>query len=391
MKKTLNIATVGFGWMGQAHSRAYRRIPSFFPERTFEPRLVVCADNVESRRRMAVDDFGYDRAVADWQDAVADPSIDVVSVCAPNMLHEPVCLAALAAGKHVFCEKPVGGTPPQTARVAAAARGTSAVTGVGYNYRWAPLVLHAKALIESGRLGTITNYRGRFFSMYGADPLGLLSWRFLVDEAGYGVSTDIMSHSIDLATFLIGPIASLTGTAETFIKERPLPKAGGTHYDRGAVGDPTGTVTNEDYSACMVKFANGARGAFEASRAIMGPESQMAFEVYGTKGSLSWNLETMNEMELFLVDDDGLAPRGYTTVRAGDRYPYHGHFVPGDANSIGFEDLVTIEDFAYLTSVAAGTRHNPSFEEALDYVSVQATWLRSCESGKWEDVRRIEA
>src|SRR5262245_40618742 len=182
-RRALNIATIGFGWMGQAHSRSYRRIPSLFPERTFEPVLAVCADNVESRRTSAVDDFGYERAVADWQDAVADPSIDIVNVCAPNMLHEEVCLAALAAGKHVFCEKPVGGTPPQTARVAAAARGTNAITGVGYNYRWAPLVLHAKQLIDEGRLGTITNYRGRFFSVYGADPLGLLSWRFLVDQS----------------------------------------------------------------------------------------------------------------------------------------------------------------------------------------------------------------
>jgi predicted dehydrogenase len=390
VRKPLHIATVGFGWMGQAHSRSYRRIPSLFPERTFEPHLTVCADNVESRRTMAVEDFGYARAVADWQEAVADPSVDVVVVCAPNMLHEEVCVAALAAGKHVFCEKPVGGTPPQTARVAAAARGTTAVTGVGYNYRWAPLVLHAKSLIDSGRLGTITNYRGRFFSVYGADPLGLLSWRFLVDQSGYGVSSDIMSHSIDLAMFLIGPITSLTGTSEIFIKERPLPKAGGTHYDRGAPGDPTGTVTNEDYSACMVRFANGAHGTFEASRSMVGPESQMAFEVYGTKGALSWNLETMNELQVFLVDDEGKAPRGYTTVRAGDRYPYHGHFVPGDANSIGFEDLVTIEDFAYLTSVAAGTPHRPGFEEAVDYVSVQDAWLRSCASGRWEDVVRID-
>ncbi len=390
-RRTLRIGTVGFGWMGQAHSRSYRRIPSLFPDRTFEPRLAVCADNVESRRTAAVTDFGYERAVEDWRDIVADPTIDIVSVCAPNMLHEEVCLAALAAGKHVFCEKPVGGTPPQTARIAAAARGTTSVTGVGYNYRWAPLVLHAKELIDSGRLGEITNYRGRFFSTYGSDPLGLLSWRFLVDEGGHGVSSDILSHSIDLAMFLLGPIASVTGTMETFIKERPISKGTGTHYDRGTPGDPTGTVTNEDYGACLARFGSGVRGAFEASRSMVGPESQMAFDVYGTKGALSWNLETMNEMRVFLVDESGKAPRGYTTVYAGERYPYHGRFVPGDANSIGFEDLVTIEDMAYLTSVAAGTPHRPGFEEALDYVSVQAAWLRSCESGRWEDVVRVES
>jgi predicted dehydrogenase len=390
MRTSLGIAVIGFGWMGQAHSRAYRRIPSLFPQRTFEPRLVLCADNVVARQTMAVEDFGFERAVGDWQRAVTDPGIDVVAVCAPNLLHESICLAALEAGKHVFCEKPVGGTPPQTVRVATAARRTTAVTGVGYNYRWAPLVQHAKQLIESGRLGAITNYRGRFFSTYGSDPLGLLSWRFLVDEGGYGVSSDILSHSIDLATFLLenaaGRITSVSGTRETFITERPLPKGGGTHYDRGAPDDPTGIVTNEDYAACLVKFLNGARGTFEASRSMVGPESQMAFDVYGTRGALSWNLESLNELKVFLVDETGQSPRGYTTVYGGERYPFHGHFVPGDANAIGFEDLITIEDFTYLTSVAAGTPHHPGFEEALAYVSVQDAWLRSCESGRWEDV-----
>ena len=376
MKKALNIATIGFGWMGQAHSRSYRRIPSLFPERTFEPVLAICADNVESRRTMAVEDFGYARAVADWQDAswthrsTSSPSARR-TCCTKRSASPRLPLASTcsARSRSVARRHRRRGSRPRRGE-------DDAITGVGYNYRWAPLVLHAKSLIDSGRLGTITNYRGRFFSVYGATRSALLSWRFLVDQSGYGVSTDIMSHSIDLAMFLIGPITSLTGTSEIFIKERPLPKGGGTHYDRGAPGDPTGTVTNEDYSACMVRFANGAHGTFEASRSMIGPESQMAFEVYGTKGALSWNLETMNELQVFLVDDDGEAPRGYTTVHGGDRYPYHGHFVPGDANSIGFEDLITIEDYAYLTSVAAGTRHHPGFEEAVDYVSVQAAWLR---------------
>ena len=219
--------------------------------------------------------------------------------------------------------------------------------------------------------------------------MGLLSWRFLVDEAGYGVSSDILSHAVDLAHMLLGPITEVSGTRETFIRERPLPKAGGTHYDRGQPGDPTGEVTNEDYAAAMVRFANGARGTFESSRAIIGPESQMAFDVYGTKGALRWNLETMNEMQVFLVDDEGRAPRGYTTVYAGDRYPYHGHFVPGDANAIGYEDLKVIENYEFLTAVATGEQHRPGFSEAVDYVSFQSAWLRSCESGAWETVSSI--
>lgn len=388
-RRRLGIGVVGFGWMGMAHSRSAARIPSLFPERTFDADLVVCGDNVPQRREQAVDGFGFREAVADWQAVVAHPDVDVVYVTAPNMMHEEVAVAAAEAGKAVFCEKPVGGKPDQTVRVEAAARRAGVVTGVGYNYRWAPLVQYAKHLIDSGALGQITNYRGRFFSMYGADPMGLLSWRFLVDEAGYGVSSDILSHAVDLATMLVGPVTSVSGTMETFIKERPLPKAGGTHYDRGAPGDPTGAVTNEDYAAAMVVFENGARGTFESSRAIIGPESQMAFDVYGTKGALRWNLETMNELEVFIVDETGRAPRGYTKVYAGDRYPYHGHFVPGDANAIGYEDLKVIENFEFLSAVARNEQHRPGFSEAVDYVSFQSAWLRSCESGSWQQVESL--
>jgi predicted dehydrogenase len=388
-RPVLGIGVVGFGWMGQAHSRSAARIASLFPERVFDTALIVCGDNVAERREQAVSGVGFREAVEDWRAVVDHPDVDVVYVTAPNMMHEEIAIAAAEAGKAVFCEKPVGGTPDQTVRIEAAARRAGVITGVGYNYRWAPLVQHAKALIDSGRLGEITNYRGRFFSMYGADPMGLLSWRFLVDEAGFGVSSDILSHAVDLAHMLLGPITEVSGTRETFIRDRPLPKAGGTHYDRGQPGDPTGEVTNEDYAAAMVRFANGARGTFESSRAIIGPESQMAFDVYGTKGALRWNLETMNEMQVFLVDDEGRAPRGYTTVYAGDRYPYHGHFVPGDANAIGYEDLKVIENYEFLTAVATGEQHRPGFSEAIDYVSFQSAWLRSCESGAWETVNSI--
>ena len=385
-RPTLGIGVIGFGWMGQAHSRSAARISSLFPERTFDTELVICGDNVPYRQDQAVDGFGFREATPDWRAVIDHPDVDVVYVTAPNMMHEEVAVAAAQAGKAVFCEKPVGGKPDQTVRVEAAARKAGVITGVGYNYRWAPLVMHAKQLIDSGRLGEITNYRGRFFSMYGADPMGLLSWRFDIDGAGYGVSSDILSHAVDLATMLVGPITKVAGTMETFIKDRPLPKAGGTHYDRGQPGDPTGPVTNEDYAAAMVVFDNGARGTFEASRAIMGPESQMAFDVYGTKGALRWNLETMNQMDVFLVDDDGWAPRGYTTVYAGDRYPFHGHFVPGDANSIGYEDLKVIENYHFLAAVASREQHEPGFAEAVDYVSFQDAWVRSCESGTWTDV-----
>jgi predicted dehydrogenase len=308
-----------------------------------------------------------------------------VFIAAPNAMHVELIEAAAQAGKDVFCEKPVGGTPAETARAERAVRHAGVISGVGYNYRWAPLVRYAAQLVADGRVGSVQHYRGRFFSMYGSDPMGLLSWRFLVDEGGHGVTTDLMSHSLDLAHMLVGPIARVVGTTETFIRERPLPMPGaGTHYGRGRTGDPVGEVTNEDYAGMLCAFENGARGSFEAGRTLLGPESQMAFDLHGSEGAIGWNLERMNELQLYLAIDE--LHSGYTTVYGGERFPYHGNFVPGSANGIGFEDLVVIEDYEFCRSVAERRPHRPGFEDALAAVSVQAALLRSVESGRWEDV-----
>ncbi|HEY2219757.1 MAG TPA: Gfo/Idh/MocA family oxidoreductase [Gaiellaceae bacterium] len=384
MTRRVGIGVVGFGWMGQAHSRSYARIPSLFPDRGGDPELVVCSDVVEARRAEATAAFGFREASADWRTVCEHRDVDAVFVTAPNMLHVEVVETAAAAGKHVFCEKPVGGTPEQTARAAAAVRAAGVVGGVGYNYRFAPLVRYAAELIAAGQLGQITNYRGRFFSMYGSDPLGVLSWRFEQDSAGYGVSSDLLSHVVDLAHMLVGPISEVVGVRATAIAERPIPVPGASHYGRGGPGDATGPVTNEDYAALLARFENGAHGTFEASRTLVGPESQMAFDVYGSDGAVSWNLEHLNELRVYLAGDE--AHTGYTTVFGGDRFPYHGNFVPGSANGIGFEDVIAIEDYEFLNAVARGEPYEPGFDAALDYVAVQSALVRSWESGAWESV-----
>jgi predicted dehydrogenase len=356
-----------------------------FPERRAEPDLVVCSDAVAARADEAVRSFGYRESAGDWRRVVGHPEVDVVVVTAPNALHVEIIEAAAAAGKHVFCEKPIGGTPAQTAAAERATRRGGVLTGVGYNFRFAPLVRYARQLIGSGRLGAITNYRGRFLSCYGSDPMGLLSWRFRQEEGGYGSSTDLLSHAVDLAQMLIGPIARVVGTRETFIRERPVQKPGvGTHYDRGEPGDPTGPVTNEDYAAALVRFESGIPGVFESSRAIVGPESQMAFDVHGTEGALSWNLERMNELDLYLRDDS--PHEGYTRILGGEQFAPHGAFAPGRANGIGFEDIIAIEDLEFLESVARGEPHDPGFDAALACVAVQDALIRSWDSGRWEEV-----
>jgi predicted dehydrogenase len=386
-RRRIGVGLIGFGWLGQAHSRSLQRIPTLFAQREFDPELVICSDAVPARVDEAVGSFGYARGTTDWRAVMHDRAVEVVFVAAPNMLHLELIEAAAQAGKHVFCEKPVGGTPEQTVRAERVARQAGVTTGVGYNYRWAPLVRYAARLIEDGRLGEITNYRGRFFSTYGSDPLGLLSWRFLVDEGGYGVTSDLLSHSVDLAHMLLGPITRVSGTTATFIAQRPIAQDSArppSHYGRGAPGDPTGTVTNEDYAGMLCEFAGGARGTFEASRTIVGPESQMAFDAYGTRGAVSWNLERMNELQVYLAEDE--LHTGYRTVFGGDRFPYHGHFVPGSANGIGFEDLVAIEDYEFCRAIAEERPFAPGFGEAVEWVSVQAALLRSAQSGAWEDV-----
>ena len=286
----IGVGVIGFGWMGQAHSRAYRDIPVYYGDSGIRPRLAAVADNVPARLDLARDNFGFGWGTLDWHELIDRDDVDVVDITAPNALHQEIAEAAAAAGKHIFCEKPVGISPEATAAIERAGRHAGIISGCGYNYRWAPLVQYTHQLIGDGRLGELTHYRGRFFSMYGRDRLGLLSWRFIQEEAGYGVLSDIMSHAIDMAQYMCGPIRRVVATKETFVKERPLPVPGtGTHYDRGKPGDPTGAVTNEDYVGALVEFENGVRGTLEADRSIFGPQSSMAFELNGSKGAASWD------------------------------------------------------------------------------------------------------
>ncbi|MBV9367558.1 MAG: Gfo/Idh/MocA family oxidoreductase, partial [Solirubrobacterales bacterium] len=384
-RRRIGVGVIGFGWLGQAHSRSLLRIPTLFEDRLFDPELIACSDALPARIDQAISSFGFKRASGAWESVIEDPDIEVVYIAAPNMVHVQLVEAAAQAGKAVFCEKPVGGTPEEAARAAQAARAAGVISGVGYNYRWAPLVRYARELIATGELGEITNYRGRFFSMYGADPLGLNSWRFQLDQAGYGATSDLMSHAVDLAHMLLGPITRVTGTIETFIRERPVPADGAGHYGRGRPDDPRTPVTNEDYAAMLCEFESGARGTFEVSRTLVGPESEHAFDVYGTRGAVGWNLERLNELRLYRATED--RGSGYTTVLGGDRFFHHGIFVPGSGNAIGFEDLVTIEDYEFCTAVAEGRPFEPSFDEALAWAAVQDALLRSVQSGGWEKVR----
>ncbi len=388
MTHTLGIGVIGMGWMGSAHSRSYRALPSRYHDAGIQPRLVICADDVEVRAQAAREMFGFEEFTTSWTDVIAHPDVQVVNIASPNFLHLEMVRAATAAGKHVFCEKPVGATPDETAEIERLARRAGVMSFVGFNYRWAPMVQYAKQLIDEGRLGRLTHFRGRFFSMYGSNPYGLLTWRFQAEKGGLGVLGDIMSHVTDMAHMLIGPIDSVISNRHTFITERPLPVPGeGTHFSVGKEGDPTGPVTNEDYVGTLVKFANGVQGSMETCRAIYGPKCEMSFEVNGTKGAVKWNFERMNELEVYLPDE--AAHDGYTTLLGGPKYGNHGRFNPGDGLGIGYEDLKIIEAYNFLASIVEGLQREPSFASALQLANVQTAMIRSWNSGGWESIPNL--
>jgi len=382
----IGIGVIGMGWMGEAHSRAYRAIPDRFPASKIHPQLIVCADPVENRARSAQERFGFARYATDWREVIADPAVQAVSVTAPNGMHLEINRAAAAAGKHILCEKPVGRFPEETLLSHEAARAAGVLTFVGFNYRWAPVVQYARRLLQEGKLGRITHYHGRFLNGYASNPNGFLSWRF--DEAqGLGTLGDLMSHVIDMAHMLAGSIASLTSDREIFIRERPLPQPGvGTHYDVGGADGPRGEVTNEDYVSALVRFANGARGYLESCRVINGAKCDMSFEIHGTKGAIKWSFERMNELQLQWRNEANPAEDGYTTLLSGPAHPYHGHFNPGWGTGLGYDDLKSIEAYNFLTSIVTGKQGEPGFAEAAAVARVQQAMIRSWSSGTWERV-----
>jgi len=394
MSKTeIGIGVIGMGWMGQVHSRSYINAPLRFPDLPIKPRLVICSDNVEARAKSAQETLGFAESTTDWQAVVNHPDVQIVNIATPNNLHLPIVKACAEAGKHIMCEKPVGRIPAETAEIYKAVQEAGILSFVGFNYRWVPLVQHARKLIQDGDLGDLTHFRGRFFSMYGSNPYGLMSWRFDFDTAGYGVLGDIMAHTVDMAHFIGGGIKRLVSQSHTFITDRPLPIPGkGTHYSVGSPDDPTGAVSNEDYAGAMVEFENGARGTLEVSRTIFGPKNQFGFEVNGTQGAISWDFERMNEMGLYLPDDTGKRD-GFIRLVGGDQYPFHGNFVPGEGSGIGYEDLKIIEAAQWLEMVATDKQNAdlPGINSIYEVAKVHAAMTRSWESGAWEDIVDIDA
>ncbi|GDY50794.1 oxidoreductase [Streptomyces violaceusniger] len=377
---TLGVAVVGFGWMGRVHTQAYVRLPHHFPQLAVRPELVAVADEVPGRAEEAAGRYGFATAARDWQEVAADPRVQAVSIAAPNFLHREIGVAMARAGKHIWIEKPVGLTADDARAVAGAVAEAGVRGAVGFNYRNAPAVQTARAMIAAGEIGAVTHARVRLFSDYAAHPESALTWRYERARGGSGVLGDLASHGVDLARFLLGEIDALTADTAVFVPERARP-TGATAGHTRATGGELGPVENEDYVSCLLRFASGARGVLEACRVSVGEQNTYGFEIHGTKGAVFWDFRRMGE--LGVSRGTAYQDQPVSTVYVGPGHGEYAAFQPGSANGMGYDDLKVIEAYHFLRSIAEGTAHGATLDDAVYSATVLDAMTRSADLGTW--------
>jgi len=373
--KELNVALIGYNFMGRAHSNAYRQVAPFMSPRV-APRLKVLCGRDGPAVKRAAKRLGWEEAATDWRQVVKRQDVDVVDIATPGDSHMAIAIAAARAGKAVFCEKPLANTVREAESMLAAVEKAGVPHMLCHNYRRAPAVMYARHLIASGQLGRIFHYRGTYLQDWILDPKLPLLWRFQKSKAGSGALGDIGSHSIDLARFLVGEITEVAGGLATFIKERPL------------VDNPRrkGKVTVDDAASAVVRFANGALGTIEGTRVAAGRKNYNRFEINGSKGSVAFNLERMNELELFLTSDPGPS-QGFRTILVTEpaHHPYIGAWWP-PGHIIGYEHTFTHTVYDLLEGIARKKPLSPNFEDGVKNQRVLAAWELAARSRRWEKV-----
>jgi predicted dehydrogenase len=390
-KKEVGIGLIGYAFMGKAHSNAYRQVEKFFPDIAASPAMrAICGRNEENVRR-AAEAFGWQGYETDYKELINRDDIDIVDITAPGTNHHIMALEAAKAGKAIFCEKPLGNTLQEAKEMLEAVEKAGVINMVCFNYRRVPAVALAQKMIANGDLGEIHHVRAKYLQDWIVDPNFPLVWRLRKDIAGSGSLGDLGAHSIDMAHFLLGSnITSLTSLTHTFVKQRPLPAetTGSEGLEGFKATDEMGEVTVDDAALFLTRFENGAIGSFEATRFAAGRKNHNTIEVNGSKGSIVFNMERMNELEYYNSGDPE-DRRGFRLIQVTEpSQPYAGAYWPA-GHIIGYEHTFINSVYDLINGYESKQNPHPDFRAGAQVNAVLDAVEKSAESQKWEDVEQL--
>jgi len=384
MAKTIRVGMIGYKFMGKAHSNAFRQVPVFFDPPLIPELKAICGRN-ESGVREAAKKYGWESYETSWKKLVERDDIDLVDINTPNNSHAEIAIAAAENGKHIFLEKPMALSMKEAKEIVKAVKKAGVKHMISFNYRKFPALAFAKKLINEGRIGRVYHFRAVYLQDWIVDPDFPLVWRLDKKVAGSGALGDLCAHIIDMAQYLIGDISSVTTAAETFIKERKLPSVEGGLSAKSS--EKTGKVTVDDAVISLARFINGAIGTFEATRFAIGHKNGGAFEINGSKGSMRFNLERMNELELLSTEDGD--EQGFKTILVTNpTHPYMSAWWP-PGHMIGWEHSHINQVYHMLEAIASDRLPEPNLFDGLKNQAVLEAMSQSIEDGKWHDVEKV--
>jgi predicted dehydrogenase len=385
--RNVNVGLIGAGFMGKAHSLAYAALPMFFWPAPAMPVRRVIADVTKEAADEAALRFGFEHGVGDWRAVVEDPGVELVDIATPNNLHAEIAVAAAKAGKHIVCEKPLARTGEEALAIYDAARSAGIVHMVAFNYRRTPAVALARQYIEEGSIGRVLNFRGTYLQDWSADPDSPLSWRFQREIAGSGALGDIGTHILDVARYLVGEISAVCSVMRTWIPDRPVTTSGLDQL--GAAGSGSGrqraAVDVDDEVTTLLRFDHGAVGSLEATRNAHGRNNFFTFEVHGTDGSVYFNYEHRDELQVCFASDPA-DRRGFRTVFTGPAHPYGDGLWPIPALGIGYGETKIIEAYDLLSAISRGTPVSPDFADGYQIARLTDAITLSAQRDSWVEI-----
>jgi predicted dehydrogenase len=389
--KKLNVGLIGAGFMGKAHSLAYMAMPMFFWPAPALPVRKTIVDVSDSIAAEAAQRFGFEKSTSDWRSVVEDPEIDIIDIATPNHLHAEIAIAAAAAGKHIISEKPLARNGEEAKTMYDAVKNAGIVHMVAFNYRRTPAVALAKKYIDEGAIGDILNFRGTYLQDWSADPDGPLSWRFQKSIAGSGSLGDIGTHVVDMARFLCGEITQVNTQLKTWVKTRPL-QAGGVDKLGASTKDstaPRGEVDVDDEVLSLLEFQNGAIGSLEATRNAHGRNNFLTFEIHGSLGSIYFNYERRDELQVAFASDQA-DRKGFRTVYTGPAHPYGEGLWPIPALGIGYGETKIIETYDFVKAIMEGGEVSPNFKDGYQINLIADAMAASAQSRSWTSVQLVK-